>query len=387
MQRGIRPPANLQPGATTLAAHRPTRADGQGSGSELARARALGIVAQSLYDGPVMSEETWWRREGDPDRGFRYVAANGRQLTSAATLARIRAMVIPPAWTDVHISPDPERKIQVWGMDQAGRRQYRYSTGHVERVDKRKWRRVLRVALLMPELRAATNAHLRRPTLDREKVHATVVRLMCRAYFRAGSERYAVQNRTFGICTLRKKHVRVQGNNVEFRYAGKRSKDQRQVVADTPLVDIMDELLAQPGSRLFKYPAEDGRYRPVTAASVNRYLREIVGERLTSKDLRTFGGTVRAATILADIGPAQTPTEARRNIVLACKLVSAELGNTPAICRRAYIHPAVLTGYENAGRTVNTARRRRAGAAVPTKEPEGWYPEEKALVRYLERYG
>jgi DNA topoisomerase I len=343
-------------------------------------------VAQSLYGGPDMSSQVWWRREGDPERGFRYIGANGRELTGEATLRRIRSLVIPPAWTDVHISPDPERKIQVWGQDQAGRRQYRYSAGHVERVDRRKWRRVLRVARLMPELRAATNAHLRRPDLDREKVHATVVRLMCRAYFRAGSERYAVNNRTFGICTLRKKHVRVRGHNIEFRYAGKRSKDQRQVVADTPLVEIIEELLVQPGSRLFKYATEGG-YRPVTAVSVNRYLREIVGERLTSKDLRTFGGTVRAATILADIGPARTPTEAKRNVLLACKLVSAELGNTPAICRRAYIHPAVLSGYEAAGRTVNSARRPRRGAAVPSEEPIGWYPEEMALVRYLERYG
>jgi DNA topoisomerase I len=335
----------------------------------------------------MSTTETWWRREGSPKRGFRYIGANGQELTSPATLKRIRALVIPPAWTDVHISPDPDRKIQVWGRDQAGRKQYRYSAGHVEKVDRRKWRRVLRVARLMPELRAVTNEHLRRPDLDREKVHATVVRLMCRAYFRAGSERYAVENRTFGICTLRKKHVQVQGHSLEFKYVGKRKKDQRQVVADTPLVEIIEELMTQKGSRLFKYRTDDGRFRPVTAGSVNRYLREIVGERLTSKDLRTFGGTVRAATILADIGPARTATEARRNVVLACKLVSSELGNTPAICRRAYIHPAVLTQYEAAGRTVNNARRRRMKPDVELEEPVGWYPEEEALVRYLERYG
>jgi DNA topoisomerase I len=335
----------------------------------------------------MSTAQGWWRRTGNARTGFRYLGLNGRELASEATLERIRRMVIPPAWTDVHISPDPDRKIQVWGRDQAGRKQYRYSAGHVEKVDRRKWRRVLRVARLLPELRAATNAHLRRRALDRNKVHATVVRLMCRAYFRAGSERYAVDNRTFGICTLRKQHVRVQGHSIEFRYAGKRRKDQRQVVADTPLVEIIEELQQQPGARLFKYRVEGRRYRPVTAASVNRYLREIVGERLTSKDLRTFGGTVRAATILADIGPAQSATEAKRNVVLACKLVSSELGNTPAICRRAYIHPMVLSEYEAAGRTVNTARRRRRGADVELGEPEGWYPEELALIRFLERHG
>ncbi|MGH7444967.1 MAG: DNA topoisomerase IB, partial [Longimicrobiales bacterium] len=148
--------------------------------------------------------ESWWRREGTPRNGFRYIGGNGRALTGDATLARIRGLGIPPAWTDVHISPDANRKIQVWGYDAAGRRQYRYSEGHVARQDRRKWQRVLHVAGALPRLRASTNAHLKRDELDREKVLATIVRLICRAYFRAGSERYAVRNRTFGICTLKK---------------------------------------------------------------------------------------------------------------------------------------------------------------------------------------
>jgi DNA topoisomerase I len=337
---------------------------------------------------PAQDEERWWRRTGSPKRGFRYIGANGRRITSESALKRIRTLVIPPAWTNVHISPDADRKVQVWGRDQAGRKQYRYSAGHEAARDSRKWRRVLRVARLMPRLRAATNEHLRADGLGRDKVLATVVRLMCRAYFRAGSERYAVENRTFGICTLSKRHVRVAGNSIEFRYTGKQRKDQRQVVAETPLVEVIEELQAQPGRRLFKYATGRRRYRPVTAGAVNRYLREILGERCTSKDLRTFGGTVRAATILADIGPARKPAEARRNVMLACKLVASELGNTPAICRKAYIHPAVLAEYEVSGRTVETvARRRRAAAEVRTEEPVGWYPEEVALMRFLERYG
>ncbi|CAN5638784.1 DNA topoisomerase IB [soil metagenome] len=334
------------------------------------------------------SEHAWWRRTGSPKRGFRYVGLNGRELTAPATVRRIEALVIPPAWTDVHISPDPDRRIQVWGRDQAGRRQYRYSAAHVENVDRRKWRRVLRTARLMPLLREATNEHLQRSGLGREKVLATVVRLICRAYFRAGSERYAVDNRTFGICTLSKRHVQVEGNNLVFRYVGKQRKDQRQVVADTPLVEVLEELQRQPGRRLFKYKAGPRGYRPVTAAAVNRYLRDVLGERCTSKDLRTFGGTVRAATILADIGPPVSKADAKRNIVLACKLVAAELGNTPAISRTAYIHPAVLEEYESAGRTIDTIpKRRRAGDRVESEEPVGWYPEEVALMRFLERYG
>jgi DNA topoisomerase I len=336
----------------------------------------------------MSSEQQWWRREGDPDEGFRYVGLHGRELTGPATLKRIRRLVIPPAWTDVHISPDPERKIQVWGRDQAGRKQYRYSARHEADRDRRKWKRLLRVAKLLPHLRKVTNEHLCQEELGRDKVMATVVRLMTRAYFRVGSERYAVDNRTFGICTLSKKHVRVKGNSLEFRYTGKRRKDQRQVVADTPLVEVIDELQAQPGKRLFKYPVGRRRYRLVTAGGVNRYLRGILGQRLTSKDLRTFGGTVRAATILADIGPARSPAEAKRNVALACKFVASELGNTPAICRKAYIHPAVLEEYEVSGRTVETvARRRRARPKVETEEPVGLYPEEVALIQFLERYG
>jgi DNA topoisomerase I len=352
-------------------------------------AHGAGLTARILKPGHGMSDRNttrWWRRIGNPRKGFRYVGANGRELKSEETLRRIRGLVIPPAWTEVHISPDPDRKVQVWGKDQAGRKQYRYSTRHVETVDRRKWRRVLHTARLLPLLREVTNEHLKREELDREKVLATVVRLMCRAYFRAGSERYAVENRTFGICTLKKRHVRIAGNSIEFRYAGKRRKDQRQVVADTPLVEVIDALERQPGSRLFKYRVGPRSYRPVTASAVNRYLREIVGERCTSKDLRTFGGTVRAATILADIGPAASAAEAKRNVALACQLVASELGNTPAISRKAYIHPAVLEEYEEAGRTVHTIRRQRARKVV-SEEPVGWYPEELALMRFLERYG
>ncbi|MGH7505529.1 MAG: DNA topoisomerase IB, partial [Longimicrobiales bacterium] len=333
----------------------------------------------------------WWRREGTPKKGFHYIGLNGRELTAARPLARIASLVIPPAWTEVHISPDPERKVQAWGYDQAGRRQYRYSETHVARQDRRKWKRLARVGRLLPRLREATNEHLKRDRLDREKVLATVVRLMTRAFFRSGSERYAVENRTFGICTLKKKHVRIVGENVIFTYVGKGRKDQRQVVADTPLVEIIEELMALPGPRLFQYLTDHGRKkrRPVTAAAVNRYLREILGEKVTSKDLRTFGGTVRASTILADIGPARSVREAAGNVVLCCKLVAHELGNTSAICRKAYIHPAVLEEYERSGRTVETTDRRKAvrNGRVSSKEPVGHYPEESALLRFLARYG
>lgn len=328
----------------------------------------------------------WWRRTGTREQGFVYLKVDGDPLTSGAALRRIDRLAIPPAWTDVHIAPTPTRKVQAWGYDQKGRKQYIYSADHVAIRDGRKWRRVSEVARVLPRLRATTNEHLRRPGLGREKVLATVVRLMARAYFRAGSERYAVCNKTFGICTLRKKHVRVEGRNLVFTYAGKRSKDQRQVVADTPLVQIIRRLMQLPGDRLFRYVGEDGELHDVTAKAVNRYLRDVLGGRYTSKDLRTFGGTVRAATVLADLGPPRSAAEAKKNVVLCCKLVSLDLGNTPTICRQAYIHPAILEQYARHGRTMEPLMR-RTPRPVEAQEPASYYPEEAALMRFLERYG
>jgi DNA topoisomerase I len=329
---------------------------------------------------------SWWRREGAPQEGFRYVRVGGEPLHAEHALARIDRLRIPPAWTDVHIATKADRKIQAWGHDQAGRKQYIYSDAHVTGQDRRKWRRLLTVGALLPRIRARTNEHLKRPELDRQKVLATVVRLMIRGYFRAGSERYAVENRTFGICTLKKRHVRVEGNDLFFSYKGKRGKHQHQVVADTPLVEIVRELLAQPGQRLFRYRDEDGRLRPVSARAVNLYLREIAEERITSKDLRTFGGTLRAGLVLADLGPPSSQREATRNLALACRLVASELGNTPAICRQAYIHPAVLETYEKHGFTVDDMPRARR-RPIEAEEPVGHYPEETALLRFLKRYG
>jgi DNA topoisomerase I len=338
-----------------------------------------------LYSHAPMSER-WWTRSGSPRDGFRYLRADGRPLARQDSIRRIERLAIPPGWTDVHIAPSAERKLQAWGRDAAGRKQYIYSPAHVAAQDLRKWKRVERFARELPRLRAATSAHLRIPGLGREKVLATMVRLMNRAYFRAGSERYAVVNRTYGICTLKKKHVGIRGHTLVFTYAGKRRIDQRRVVADTPLVEIIEELLALPGSRLFQYVDECGRRRRITARDVNEYLREILGAAYTSKDIRTFGGTVRAATVLAELGPAASKREARSNVILCCRLVAMELGNTPAICRQAYIHPAVLERYERAGQTIEPLMR-KAPRAVAAEEPARFYPEEAALLRFLERYG
>jgi DNA topoisomerase I len=330
-------------------------------------------------------DKTWWRRRGSAKDGFHFVDAADQPITSDTALERIRALVIPPAWQDVHIAADSDCKVQAWGRDVAGRKQYIYNQEFVALRERRKWRRVLRYARALPRLREATNDHLRRPGLDREKVLATVVRLMSRAFFRVGSERYAVRNRTFGICTLEKGHLELQRNTLIFRYKGKRHQDQRRVVADTPLVEVVESLLELPGRRLFQYRDGDGRIRSLSAQVVNQYIQEILGERYTSKDLRTFGGSLRAATVLAEIGPPASRTEARRNLAICCRLVAIDLGNTPAICRSAYIHPAVLSEYEEAGRTIGPLMREQP-RPVSTGEAVPYYPEEAALLRFLERH-
>jgi DNA topoisomerase I len=328
--------------------------------------------------------EKGWRRVGAPAEGFVYLRADGKPLRRESSLERIRKLAIPPAWTDVRISPSGASHVQATGYDARGRKQYIYHPEHVLRGSRRKYRKLLEYARALPRLREATGRHLRQRGLGREKVLATIVRLMMRGFFRVGSERYAVANRTFGIATLNKEHLRIEGRDLFFRYEGKGSIDQRRVVADTPLVNVIRKILELPGPRLFKYVAAGGEVRNVTAAEVNAYVKQVLGEKYTSKDIRTWGGTVRAATILADMGPPRNAREAKKNVVLACKLVSTELGNTPSICRSAYVHPAVLEKYAD-GETIAPLMRgeRREDDALP----ERYYPEEAALMRFLERWG
>jgi DNA topoisomerase-1 len=335
--------------------------------------------------GRPKKAEAVWRRVGTPETGFTYLRADGKPLKLPAALKRIKALVIPPAWTGVEIAADPDAKVQVTGFDAAGRKQYRYHPQVTTRHARKKYRKLLEFARVLPRLREATDLHLRQPGLGRDKVLATIVRLMMRGFFRVGSERYAVENKTFGIATLRKRHLRIRGNDLLFRYVGKKSIHQHHVVADTPLVEVLRDVMVLPGPRLFRYLDEEERVRNVSAADVNAYVKQVVGVKYTSKDIRTWGGTVRAATILADLGPPKNAAEAKKNTVLACKLVAAELGNTPSVCRGAYIHPVVLEKYQT-GKTIAPFMR-EAPRPPEAGTPAQYYPEEAALMRFLERWG
>jgi DNA topoisomerase-1 len=319
----------------------------------------------------------WILREG-PKRNFRYRRGDGRLVSDARTLERIRRLAIPPAWRDVHVAASPRASVQAWGLDVKGRKQYRYHERAVERGQLRKYYRVRQLAKHLPALRRRIRRDAASRTPTREAVAAAVVQLVSESFFRIGSERYAEENRTFGIATLQKRHVIVAGDHAVFSYTGKRSIRQRQVVANRALARLVARHLRTPGARLFRYQ-DDGRWRNLTARDVNAYLHETLGVPFSAKDFRTWGGTLRAATVLAELGPARSETEAKRNVTTAMRLVAAELGNTPTICRTSYVHPIVVARYLDDGETISLPAGHRADGAEYAHSPE-----ERALIRFLD---
>jgi DNA topoisomerase-1 len=328
---------------------------------------------------------SWMLRQGTKTTGFRYVDARGRAVRDKRVLARIDALRVPPAWRDVHIAASAASAIQAWGFDARGRKQYRYNARAVERRELRKYHRVRRLAKELPRIRHVLHddaARVRQASrLDADTVAATVLRLISETFCRIGSERYLEENGTFGITTIRKSHVYETGRHVSFVYPGKGNKRQRQVVTDPELAKLVSRQLRTPGPRLFRYRAGGG-WRLLTARDVNDYLQRRFGGRYSAKDFRTWGGTLRAATVLAEIGQAKTPTEAKRNVALAMRLVAAELGNTPAICRKSYVHPIVVARYLDEGETIPLSSRRRHAA----NRGRAHSPEERALILFLDRH-
>jgi DNA topoisomerase I len=321
---------------------------------------------------------TWIRRTGSKRSGFRYARDDGRPVTPEAR-HRIARLRVPPAWRDVHIAAASSSTIQAWGLDARGRKQYRYHERAVRRRELRKHYRVRQLARDLPKLRARLQRDSSRRGFAREKVAATVVRLIAEGFFRVGSDRYVTENRTFGITTLRKSHVRNSAGFVVFSYRGKLGKQQRHVVAQPDLVRLVRRMLRSPGPRLFRYQDRHG-WHDLVSRDVNDYLRDISGFPYTAKDLRTWGGTLRAATVLAELGPPANEREAKRNAMTAIRLVAAELGNTPAICRTSYVHPEVIERYIEAYETI------RIRADLRSDGVETQSPEERALIRFLDEH-
>jgi DNA topoisomerase-1 len=336
-----------------------------------------------------MPATPWILRRGSKTRGFRYERADGRAVRDRASLARIDALRVPPAWRDVHIAPSGRAAIQAWGYDARGRKQYRYHERAVERGELRKFYRVRQLARDLPDIRRRLERDLRRREPTREKIAAGVVRLITEGFFRVGGERYAKENRTFGITTLRKSHVETQGERIVFSYVGKRAKDQWQVVVNRRLAGFVEAMLRVPGPRLFRYRDGAGRWRDLSARDVNDYLHQTLGLPYTAKDFRTWGGTLRLATVLAEMGPPRSESEATRNVALAVRLVAAELGNTPAICRKSYVHPMIIARYVDDAVTIDRFRPRGRAARRGRAERLGALdhaPEEASLIRFLDEY-
>lgn len=323
--------------------------------------------------------QRWILRRGSAKAGFRYVDQIGRRIAAARQLERIDALVIPPAWRDVHIATSPASSVQAWGFDARGRKQYRYNERAVATRELRKYHRVREMAKTMPRIRRLLREDAAARTLSRDTVAALVLRLIGETFSRVGGERYARENGTFGITTLRKSHLELGKRTVSFVYKGKSNVRQRQVSTSEDIVRLVGRLRRTPGTRLFRYT--DGRvWRDLTAADVNEYLHRRLGP-YKAKDFRTWGGTLRAATVLAELGPAKSPTEAKRNVALAMRLVSAELGNTPTVCRSSYVHPMVIARYIDDGETIDLPRRSKTTAYIATHSAE-----ERALIAFLERH-
>ena len=277
-------------------------------------------------------------------KNFRYVDERGHAVRDAKTLARIRALAIPPAWTNVWICASPSGHMQATGRDARGRKQYRYHARWREKRDETKYDKMLLFGLALPKLRARVDEDLGRAGLPREKILATVVRLLETTLIRVGNEEYARANDSYGLTTLRSRHVDVDGNRLRFEFRGKSGVRRLVSLHDRRLARIIRRCQDLPGHELFQYVDESGARRAIDSQDVNDYLREITRQEITAKDFRTWNGTVLAAAALREASRAEAkPT--KRAVVRCIEQVAARLGNTKAVCRKCYVHPKVIDAY------------------------------------------
>lgn len=278
---------------------------------------------------------------------FRYFNANGRPVRSRQTLDRIRNLVIPPAWTDVWICPSAIGHLQAVGWDARHRKQYLYHPAWRNLRDQNKYEQMLSFAGMLPMIRRRVRRDLRLPQLTREKVLATVVQLLELTLIRVGNEEYARTNHSFGLTTLRRRHVAVSKSTIRFEFRGKSGVEHEIDIHDPRLARVVRQCQELPGQELFQYVDENGEVHDIGSSDVNAYLQEISGEAFTAKDFRTWAGTALAAQALLKCGDFDSETMAKRNITQAIKDVANRLGNTVAVCRKSYVHPAIIDAYLN----------------------------------------
>ncbi len=311
--------------------------------------------------------------------GFTYRSPEGLRVTDRALLKRIKGLVIPPAWTDVWIGPDPNGHLLATGRDAKGRKQYIYHPRFRASREEEKYERLIDFAALLPRIREMVARHMTLRGLPREKVLATIVHLLETTLIRVGNDEYARQNKSYGLTTLRSPHVKVEGSELRFEFKGKSGKIWRLKRRDRRIAKVIRACQELPGQQLFQYIDDDGERRGVTSTDVNSYLREIAGCEVTAKDFRTWAGTVMAALELGQVGPFTSPTDSKRKIRAAIDAVATKLGNTPTICRKCYVHPNILEAYL-AGRLSEEIRM--SEGAPPSA---GMLAEEAAVLSYLTR--
>lgn len=319
------------------------------------------------------------RRAG---KGFSYRLPGGGPVRDAAALRRIRALAIPPAWTQVWICPRAEGHIQATGRDAKGRKQYRYHPHWRAVRDAVKYDHMLDFARALPAIRARVEADMRRPGLPREAVLAAVVHLLDTTLIRVGNDDYAKQNRSYGLTTLQNRHVAVEGAELRFTFKGKSGRSWELGLRDRRVARIVRACQELPGQELFAYRDAEGVLRDVTSADVNQYLREIAGRAVTAKDFRTWAGTVLAAIALRAFEAVDRQAAAKRNLRAAIERVAARLGNTPTICRQCYVHPAVLDSYLEGSLALEAEEEARAALQG---ELDRLQPEEAAVLALLAR--
>jgi DNA topoisomerase-1 len=296
------------------------------------------------------------------------------------TLTRIRKLAIPPAWTDVWICQSPKGHLQAVGRDAKGRKQYRYHARWREVRDETKYDKMIAFGQALPLIRSRTEQDLARSGLPREKVLATVVQLLEKTLIRVGNDEYAKENKSFGLTTMRDRHVAVNGSTVRFEFRGKSGRSHTIDLRNRKLVAIVKRCRDLPGYELFQYVDEDGTRQVIDSSDVNAYIRDITGEDFTAKDFRTWAGTVLAAQALREM-PAETATEAKKQLVQAIEAVAGLLGNTRSVCRKCYIHPAIIDAYLD--KSLLETLEQRADAAL--EEPGALRPEELAVLRFLRK--
>ncbi|AUF96983.1 DNA topoisomerase [Pseudomonas sp. 02C 26] len=314
---------------------------------------------------PGLSRRRWRDR-------FIYLDADGERVRDEVTLARIAALVIPPAYTDVWICADPQGHLQATGRDARGRKQYRYHAQWREVRDQHKYGRMLAFAQVLPKLRKQLDAHLRRPGLGREKVMALVVSLLDSTLIRVGNRQYMRDNNSYGLTTLNSDHVEVKGSTIRFQFRGKRGVEHNVTLRDRRLAGLVKRCMELPGQTLFQYLDDNGERHSIGSSDINLFLQQLTGADFTAKDYRTWAGSSLALHLLRPLAW-EPETEAKRQVTAIVRQVAARLGNTPAVCRRCYIHPAVLEHFQLG----------RLGALPRARIRQGLEPEEVTLMHFL----